>query len=465
MKLKFPEPEIPEDGFTNCDLLGRQPLAQSMLTVANIIEDDLVCLLDAPWGTGKTFFIRQFINFANTNNFPTIYFDAFKNDIVGDAFAALSGEILRKLEDEKTLSETAKQELIIKVGHVGKHLLKGATAAAIHYATAGLFNAKLFSELTSNKAISDALQKGSDEFVESGLSSISSALLSQQVEMQQSIEELRDALSKLASSFAETAKSDGKSNQYKRTIFVIDELDRCRPNFALDVLEVVKKIFDAPNIAFIVVADSSQLRRSIECCYGAGIESGKYLEKFFDLRFTFPKHDDRNLSAIKKYSDLVYENIPDKDEDPDYVRGTLEQLVSLAETHTLSLRSFQKICQHFTLVMTQSAKNHYRVTPVIATLCFCREIHPTIYNKLTSGICSYDELAEALKMNVASDDDGNLPWFQACLKWCLTEDLQSESHSVQSWNKSLFRFSLDRENIFPILAKNFVEPNTILKSE
>lgn len=243
---------------------------------------------------------------------------------------------------------------------------------------------------------------------------------------------------------------------------IIDELDRCRPNYALDVLEVIKHIFNVEKITFIISADSKQINESIRHCYGPGIDSQRYLEKFFDLRLTFPEVDDRDRSVLELYSAYLSSHLPNATESKQYIASTLESLVTLSKTHNLSIRSFQKICQNFSLVLSQTTERHYRIPPVIALLCFCREIFPDIYARLTRGEYAYSDLLKDLSLKEVKDSFGGTTWFFRCIRWVLSSDLSQEPEEVQRFDGGQFRYSLERDRIFPVLAKTMVEPTTII---
>ena len=70
-------------------------------------------------------------------------------------------------------------------------------------------------------------------------------------------------------------------------IFIIDELDRCRPTFAIELMERVKHIFDVPNLVFVFGINRSELCRSLQSVYG-DIDATVYLRRFFDMEFTLP---------------------------------------------------------------------------------------------------------------------------------------------------------------------------------
>ena len=65
-------------------------------------------------------------------------------------------------------------------------------------------------------------------------------------------------------------------------VFIVDELDRCKPTFAIEVLERVKHLFNAPNIAFVFGVNKTELQGSIQSAYGT-INAEDYLRRFFDI--------------------------------------------------------------------------------------------------------------------------------------------------------------------------------------
>ncbi|MCF6299109.1 MAG: KAP family NTPase, partial [Thiomicrorhabdus sp.] len=75
----------------------------------------------------------------------------------------------------------------------------------------------------------------------------------------------------------------------KPIIIVIDELDRCRPDYSVSMLEYIKHIFNINKIQFILVTNTEQLKSSVNHSYGASINAQKYLDKFVSYSFTLPQ--------------------------------------------------------------------------------------------------------------------------------------------------------------------------------
>ena len=76
-----------------------------------------------------------------------------------------------------------------------------------------------------------------------------------------------------------------------RLIIFIDELDRCKPDYAIRLLERIKHYFDDERITFVFSVNLTQLQWTVKSYYGNSFDATGYLEKFFDLLFTLPPTD------------------------------------------------------------------------------------------------------------------------------------------------------------------------------
>ena len=86
-------------------------------------------------------------------------------------------------------------------------------------------------------------------------------------------------------------------------VVVIDELDRCRPLYAIELLEVAKHLFSVENIVFVLAINLRELGHSIKAVYGSDFDSHEYLERFIDITIPLPKAEReqfiRNLMSQK----------------------------------------------------------------------------------------------------------------------------------------------------------------------
>ena len=89
---------------------------------------------------------------------------------------------------------------------------------------------------------------------------------------------------------------------------LVDELDRCRPNYAVSLLERMKHLFEIDDVVFVMATDTSQLQHSIRALYGSGFDSSRYLFRFFDQTYRFAKPSVEKFFAAH-FSDIDHSKI------------------------------------------------------------------------------------------------------------------------------------------------------------
>ena len=68
-----------------------------------------------------------------------------------------------------------------------------------------------------------------------------------------------------------------------RLVIFVDELDRCRPDFAVKLLERIKHYFTDEQITFVFSVNIEELVKTIQCFYGEKFDANRYLGRFFDM--------------------------------------------------------------------------------------------------------------------------------------------------------------------------------------
>lgn len=142
-------------------------------------------------------------------------------------------------------------------------------------------------------------------------------------------------------------------------IFIIDALDRCRPDFALELLEKIKHLFSVRGITFLLVINREQLEESIKSKYGAGINSSQYLQKFINLWITLPRkygqnHDDHGV----KYMKMVFNSMLNEKEMCEQ-SDAIELLSELIRYLKPSYREIEKILTYFSIIHNSSENTSY----------------------------------------------------------------------------------------------------------
>jgi hypothetical protein len=90
-----------------------------------------------------------------------------------------------------------------------------------------------------------------------------------------------------------------------KLIIIIDELDRCNPNYAVMMLERIKHFFSDDRIVFVLAVNKSQLIHTVSNCYGINFDSSGYLNKFFDFNIKLNKV---NISSYVQSMKLIGNN-------------------------------------------------------------------------------------------------------------------------------------------------------------
>ncbi|WP_166643187.1 KAP family P-loop NTPase fold protein [Erwinia sp. LJJL01] len=350
-----------EEGFTaENDLFGRKELYTQMMRVMNHSgESNLVVALDDEWGNGKTSFIKMLENEVNKNNneFRAIYFDAFNNDYQSDAFLALTSHIYKLLEHETSLPKNLKDKFIRYSTKVGASILTSSSKYLIGVATGGVLSGS-------------AIESASDKISEA-LSSPLEEVISEKIK---SLEEEKNTLIHFKETLTDIYK---KTN--KKHIFIIDELDRARPDFSLALLEKVKHIFSTEGWIFILVLSRTQFQKSIEQQYGY-INSKVYLNKFIHYWFSLPKRSEFEREVQQGYTTSTISKYLTRLDSNKKILSQggylIQTLALLLEANSCSLRETER-CYSLLAILTniEKANSYIPVYQVATSLCAFLKVH------------------------------------------------------------------------------------------
>ena len=267
LSLKRKEPEKPKkdpcEKIWDADVLERSKTAGKLTKVIRGHSEPLVVSLHGAWGTGKTFFLERWQTELEAEGIESICFNAWEDDFYSDPLVAIVGQLSAHFKGNSKYTEITK-----KLRDLAKPLI-------VKTALASLKNvAGLDIEETIGKIVDKTLEEYSSQ--------------------RKSRKKLRSQLKKLSKKV--------KAETGSPLVFIVDELDRCRPTFAVELLERVKHIFDIPNMVFVFGINREELCKTITLAYG-DIDSDVYLRRFFDLELLLPPADSENFCRylIKEY--------------------------------------------------------------------------------------------------------------------------------------------------------------------
>ncbi|MCF4595251.1 KAP family NTPase, partial [Acinetobacter baumannii] len=279
--------EIP---FEN-DFWGREALASRLTDHVSRITVGATIAIDAEWGAGKSWFVKNWKAKLEQNDFKVIYLNAFNQDYIDDPFLTISMEIANCLENEETNIDTIKET----IGKAYRAILPNLPML-LWYLTTSLVGmgalAKPVAETVEKLKTADDFGKEAAKLLNEKLQEHLSAQVENYDKEKQSLQYFKEALAKI------TSKLD------KPLVFIVDELDRCKPEFAIRLIERIKHFFDIPKVVFILAINKTQLEESINNFYGFS-NTANYLEKFIDFSIMLKSRDldgNRYSEILKNYN-------------------------------------------------------------------------------------------------------------------------------------------------------------------
>ena len=183
-----------------------------------------------------------------------------------------------------------------------------------------------------------------------------------------------------------------EGERQKPLVFIIDELDRCRPVFALAMLERIKHFFAVPNVHFVLGVNQAQLQNSIVAAYGAGVNGQLYLQKF--IHFTFHLSSGRgNLAQhnLAKFVDFLIERLDISPEQHHITMLAAEPIKVVAQRQNLNLRAIERMVM--TLALSIAFIGNRDFPPgILGGLCVLKVQEPDLFEKAKRGVPIYREI-------------------------------------------------------------------------
>lgn len=282
------------------DKLGRIESAKFLTTYLNgiyaessedIYLDSFVLNINSGWGFGKTFFLKHWMKDLKKENHPVIYFDAWENDYSEDPLLAFIAELESELKKYQS-----------KIPN-GEALVEGVLKAARRAIAPTL---SIITNAITRKILGDTWENIAEVYTKTGDADEKTNLAADQIgnfvnsAVENSISEhraIRTAIQEFKNSLATLVKKLKEVPKIQLPMYIlVDELDRCRPTYAIELLEGIKHIFGVNGVFFIVATNKNQLNHSISAIYGDGFDSSGYLRRFFDQEYLLPKPDNKNFA-------------------------------------------------------------------------------------------------------------------------------------------------------------------------
>lgn len=269
------------------DPINRNKYIEKFISLLGEFEDNSVISLDGEWGSGKTFFVKAVkmvldafnpditykdnqlttsqkesicSKFKNINpnkhgTFVTVYYDAWENDNDYDPILSVIYTISQSIESDESFVNNPNILLI--------------ACSIMSLVTGKNFNG--FKDELKQKSMLEGIKSSKELYYQ-----------------------IKDYLNSLLPEHG------------NRMIIFVDELDRCRPTYAIELLERIKHYFTDDRITFIFSVNLEQLQYTINNSYGYGFDGYKYLDRFFDLKINIPKVDTEMYCKILDHQQTSY---------------------------------------------------------------------------------------------------------------------------------------------------------------
>ncbi|MGK0254752.1 MAG: hypothetical protein ACI9OE_002260 [Mariniflexile sp.] len=257
---------------------------------------NFVLNINADWGFGKTYFLNNIKLELEERNHQVVYFDAWKNDFSDKPLLGFIAEINNALEsfmsDESSLTEDVKDGFIKrfkKLKGAAAPLMLGFLAKQLVGSSYGQIQ-EYFDDEDNTETEQEKVSKSSNKALDDVAKTVSSITTkAAELALKEHVT-TKDSIEKFKINLKDLVEYINKEADKKLPLFIlVDELDRCRPNYAIELLETIKHLFEVEGVYFILATASHQLSHSINAIYGEKFESKRYLNRFFDQEYQLIK--------------------------------------------------------------------------------------------------------------------------------------------------------------------------------
>jgi len=369
------------------DKLKRQKVAEDFTAILEGINNQpFVISIDSAYGTGKTFFIKRWVEDLKNAGITTCYYNAWNTDYQTDPLVPFVNSIIKQFP--KDISDKLQEGFENLIG-----VLKTASNFAIKCFTG------------QDKAIDEA------------------AVLAQQtLECFQGIGKdfikTNDLTTKIIMDFKSKLTEEAQKN---KIVIFVDELERCRPTYAVELLEIIKHLFNVPNVIFVLATDRQQLKHTIAKLYGASMDGDGYLRRFIDLELHLPIPDRKVFCA---YLQSAYA-IQNEKLSIDHIEGWnyfRNNFVFWADVYKLSLREMEQIWIEVSYLANIISENSLKLMPILSWLLIVKSKDiDQFYNFKNCDFQSINKyISTKIPRNVA-DNNGYYQEFLGYLEMCTTK--------------------------------------------
>lgn len=256
-------------GAINEDLIKRNEDLVRFYRILCAQENSCSIAIDGKWGSGKTFFVKQEQLLVNAMNPRSEINDETKDSII------------KKLGLEAEFNDPEHNAVAVYYD-AWEHDNDSDPISSIVYDIINQLNMKY--DLSENTGLVDLAFSVIDAFSGRSISDVKNKFKSNNlIALLKNEREVED---KFKEFFTDVLKERGN-----RLVVFIDELDRCKPSYAVQLLERIKHYMEDDRITYVFSVNKEQLQHTIKHYYGNDFDASRYLERFFDLPIELPPAD------------------------------------------------------------------------------------------------------------------------------------------------------------------------------
>lgn len=387
-----------DNGFSE-DRLKRAQIAEFLTDylASEGTKRNYVLNVNAEWGAGKTYFLKRWQHSIKDDH-PVVYIDAWQQDYSDDPLLTVVSSIIDQLQNQHgsqgdvTIQKAARGVLgLFKVA-------APFVAKAVVKKVSGIDTDEFADQLKAEGAFDMVASDVAGKFVE--------GLLEDHANKKRAIDQFKTSIKEWAS------KIKGTANLKPPVFIFIDELDRCRPTYAIEMLEVIKHLFDMEGVVFVVATDTQQLQHAIKVIYGEGFDASTYLGRFFNRRITLRCGEIRdyvqNLPQFESLKELVVEKEgfwPGQME----LCDLLEQMCAPMENYELDLRTAERIVDQLLAILEHVKNQPIQIDILFLMTLLCAHVRDQgLYEALSSKRATSHNLAAGgyrqLNSNLINDE-------------------------------------------------------------
>lgn len=263
-------------------------------------EAGFVLAVNGDWGMGKTFMLDRWSKEMRLAGHPVVSFNSWENDFTPEPLVAFIAELdvaltpyFKRMPKGSQLRAKwfaqAKAVLLPSLKIAGFALAKHA--AGVSYVQIS----ELLQNDENDNSVDDKTAQGDKKFdvkdLGEKLEKVIEDTLKSHTSTKKAIQTFKERLALLIKHLA------NESGVQLPICVFIDELDRCRPDYAIRLLEGIKHLFGVPGLHFIVATNLTELAHSVRAVYGTGFSAERYLKRFFDMEYSLPDPDGYRFSV------------------------------------------------------------------------------------------------------------------------------------------------------------------------